>query len=371
MSMRPHPYEPTIRSTSPIRVERGSRRPSRATGSPCSKRDDQLGRLGGGRGGQLVDLLRRLLPGVLQDSALDRAPPEVLVDAVRAGLGDGDRDAPLLRRTRSTARGSGPSPGPAPAPRGRAPGPRWKPRSGPGRCPSRCSRGRWRRRRRRRAVATRCLTITGRDSDEISGYLPSYLALALQGGGHEVVGVLLPHVDHDGLDRPRGQGPVLDGVPVAALADVGGQRDDLDARAPRSSSAPPPTCPVRRCRPAPLASPRSELRSLRLSVATQSRPGAARRRASPAPPTRSVGHHHDGVVPGDGTDDVGQGRPGRGPRRPRGPNPAGCGPRPRWRTAPRPPPTPRAPAAGGPRGPPGPWAARARRRPTRRRRRGP
>ena len=33
-----------------------------------------------------------------------------------------------------------------------------------------------------RAAATRCLTITGRDSDEISGYFPSYLALALRAG---------------------------------------------------------------------------------------------------------------------------------------------------------------------------------------------
>ncbi len=38
------------------------------------------------------DLLRRLLPGVLQDAALDAAAPEVLVDGVGALLGDGDRD---------------------------------------------------------------------------------------------------------------------------------------------------------------------------------------------------------------------------------------------------------------------------------------
>src|SRR3954463_780077 len=33
-----------------------------------------------------------------------------------------------------------------------------------------------------RAAATMCLTMMGRDSDEISGYLPSYLALALRAG---------------------------------------------------------------------------------------------------------------------------------------------------------------------------------------------
>ena len=33
-----------------------------------------------------------------------------------------------------------------------------------------------------RAAATRCLTMIGRDSDEISGYLPSYLALAFSAG---------------------------------------------------------------------------------------------------------------------------------------------------------------------------------------------
>ena len=34
----------------------------------------------------------------------------------------------------------------------------------------------------RRASATRCLTITGRDSADTSGYLPSYLALATNAG---------------------------------------------------------------------------------------------------------------------------------------------------------------------------------------------
>ena len=80
-----------------------------------------------------------------------------------------------------------------------------------------------------RAAATRCLTMTGRDSDEISGYLPSYLALACRAGRHEVAGELLPAVDDDRLDRAGGQGPAADGVPVAALADVGGHGDHLDA----------------------------------------------------------------------------------------------------------------------------------------------
>ena len=83
-----------------------------------------------------------------------------------------------------------------------------------------------------RAAATRCLTMTGRDSAETSGYLPSYRALALRAGAHEVVGELLAAVDDDGLDRAGGQGPLPDGVPVAALADVGGER-----RSPRRPSS--------------------------------------------------------------------------------------------------------------------------------------
>ena len=75
--------------------------------------------------------------------------------------------------------------------------------------------------------------MTGRDRAETRGYLPSYLALARRAGDAELLGHLGPGVDHLGLDRPGGQGPVPDGLPVLAaglgrLADVDGDRDDLD-----------------------------------------------------------------------------------------------------------------------------------------------
>ena len=45
----------------------------------------------------------------------------------------------------------------------------------------------------------------------------------------EVAGELLAAVDHHGVDGAGGQGPGLQGLPVAALADVAGHGDDLDA----------------------------------------------------------------------------------------------------------------------------------------------
>ena len=80
------------------------------------------------------------------------------------------------------------------------------------------------------------------------------------------------------------------------------------------------------------------------------------------------GHHHDGVVAGHRADDVRQRGPvqGRGHhvgRTRRGAHHDQVG----ARTPPRPP-SPPAPGGGGPRGRPAPWAARARRRPSRRRR---
>src|SRR5205809_633892 len=44
-----------------------------------------------------VDLLRRLDPRVLEDSALNRSAPQVFVRTVRRTVVDGDRDPPLLR----------------------------------------------------------------------------------------------------------------------------------------------------------------------------------------------------------------------------------------------------------------------------------
>ena len=106
-----------------------------------------------------------------------------------------------------------------------------------------------------RAAATRCLTMTGRDSAETSGYLPSYRALALRAGPTKSRGVLLAAVDDDGLDRAGGQGP------LAASSSKSPPWPTSAARAitstPRSSSATAPRrrCRGRRCTPARLASP--------------------------------------------------------------------------------------------------------------------
>ena len=71
--------------------------------------------------------------------------------------------------------------------------------------------------------------MTGRDSADTSGYRPSYRALALRAGTTKSLGELLAAVDDDRLDRAGGQRPLADRLAVAALADVGGQGDDLDA----------------------------------------------------------------------------------------------------------------------------------------------
>src|SRR5205823_8213294 len=54
------------------------------------------------------------------------------------------------------------------------------------------------------------------------------LGIGLDGRRHEVVGVLLLAVDHNGFDRAGGNGPLPYGFEVAALADVGGHGNDLD-----------------------------------------------------------------------------------------------------------------------------------------------
>ena len=119
----------------------------------CRPRTRSMTSTGVGRVGRrdrpLVGVGRRRDPRVLEDAGLARAAPQVDVDRVRRGLGDRDLDAALVRRSRSPGRGSGPSRR-ASARRPRAPdrarGSRH--RSGPGRCPCRCSRGRPRRRPR-------------------------------------------------------------------------------------------------------------------------------------------------------------------------------------------------------------------------------
>jgi len=53
--------------------------------------------------------------------------------------------------------------------------------------------------------------------------------VGLEGRPAVVEGELLTAVDDDRLDRAGAARAVLDGVPVAALADVAGHGDDLDA----------------------------------------------------------------------------------------------------------------------------------------------
>ena len=151
--------------------------------------------------------------------------------------------------------------------------------------------------------------MTGRDSDEIRGYLPSYLAFASRAGATKSSAELARGVDDDGLDRPGGKGPLrVMRLPVTALADVGGEGDDLYVHLLGHPTARPQTCPDPRCRPAPLVSPRlqcslSLLDIPRSTVTEPRRPGdpaprqrqvssrtsrpdsATRRRASAAPPT--------------------------------------------------------------------------------------
>ena len=114
---------------------------------------------------------------------------------------------PTWRRGRCSRRGSGPTPAPARARRGRGRGCATTPRTAPGRCPCRCSRGRPRRRRAGAPTRTRCSTITGRDSADTSGYLPSYIAFACSAGTRTSPRELRAGVDHLDLDRAGGARP--------------------------------------------------------------------------------------------------------------------------------------------------------------------
>ena len=79
-----------------------------------------------------------------------------------------------------------------------------------------------------RAASTRCSTMIGRDSDDTSGYRPSYRALALSAGATNSLAYCSHAVDDDHLDGAGGQRPLADDVEVATLADVDGHRDHLD-----------------------------------------------------------------------------------------------------------------------------------------------
>ena len=72
--------------------------------------------------------------------------------------------------------------------------------------------------------------MTGRDSADTSGYLPSYSAFGAQRAHEDVVGEVLARVDDLDFHRTRGASALVDelGLPRFQLADVDGARDDFD-----------------------------------------------------------------------------------------------------------------------------------------------
>ena len=266
----------------------------------------------------------------------------------------GDRDAVAGGVLDGLLPGHAPAPHRAPPPRGRAPASAvdtskrtwslplpvqpWATASAP----------------KRRAASTRCLTMTGRDSDETSGYLPSYRALARRAGRHEVAGELLAAVDHHRLDRPGGQRPRrarASQSPPWPTSD--GHGDHLDAQLLDH-----PAHGHRRVEAAAVGQDHSlrhgqivssllvgSLRDVGQAgqVGAAARPPRRRRRrsatttmrvSSPATVPRMSGRPARSRAEAD---HVGRAR-------------AGCAARPGWRRRPPRRPSPRAPAAGGPRG---------------------
>ena len=205
--------------------------PSRASGHAAGECDGDLGRHGRRRGRidrPLVDVGGRRGPRVLEHAGLDRPAPEVGIDGVGRGLGDGDLDAArvgvldlLVAREahpdahrgddlEATGRG-----------RGR------RHRSGPGRCPCRCSRG-----RPRRLLALGDLDQELRDERPGQGRRQRVDALVervgLQVGPAEVGHEALAGIDDVGPCGAGADGPSLDALAKGATTDVDGQGHDLD-----------------------------------------------------------------------------------------------------------------------------------------------
>ena len=146
MSMRPTPCTPAIVSRLSISSVSGIATPLTATGTPLLELDLDIGRRVRRlrrRFGERVDIVRRLGPGILEHAALDGAPPEVLVRAVRARLWSSAPARCARARIRFPRGASCPTREPARSPESsdRARGPTR--RCAPGRCPCPCSRAQW------------------------------------------------------------------------------------------------------------------------------------------------------------------------------------------------------------------------------------
>ena len=136
--------------------------------------------------------------------------------------------------------------------------------------------------------ATRCFTMTGRESADTSGYLPSYIAFAFSAGATKSrrrtprrASTTIASI------APAAQRPLAHGVPVAVVScPTSAQRRSPRRPAPRSSSARPPRCRDLRCTPAPLASPPvSPQSSAQSSVSRpRARPSSAAGSTASAPP---------------------------------------------------------------------------------------
>src|SRR5437763_2017586 len=245
--------------------------------------EHHLDRLRRRRARQLEDLLRGLDPGVLQDAALDRTPPEILVDRVRAGLRHRDGNAEPLGVLDRLLAGEPPP-------------------------PHRSQRLEIRGERARRHLEADLVValagtavgdgvgpvLTGGGhhvpDDERTGERRHEWVLALVPGvrlqrrSHEVARELLTGVDHDRLHGAGGQRPLTEAVEVTALPDVGSKGDHLHPHL-----LPQPPHRHRRVQTAAVGQDHSlwHSHSSRRDRRAQRPARADRRRATSAPPARS------------------------------------------------------------------------------------
>ncbi len=180
-----------------------------------------------------VDVVWRRRPRVLDGTALDRLAPEVVVDGVRLLLGDGDGDLPLGRQLDAVLSAQPPDAGRGDDAEIGRQGAHTHfethlvvPLAG---APVR---------HRRCPMAPRLGNEMPDDhrarqrGDE--RVLPLVARVGLEGRHTELLGHLVAGVDDEGLDRPGGECPRADSVPVLATAvgrlpDVDRHRHDLDA----------------------------------------------------------------------------------------------------------------------------------------------
>ena len=177
MSTRPKPCALPMASIVSMSSTRPIALPSSATGLPFSKLTTTCcGSSGASLGDddELEGVLRRRHPRVLEHAALVAAPPQVLVDRVRALLGERDRDV-VRGHVVEQLLAAGPVGGARRGDDGAGsdPGCARRCRCAPGRCPCRCSRGR--RRWRRTCAPSRRASWRSAAADRAwtSGYLSS------------------------------------------------------------------------------------------------------------------------------------------------------------------------------------------------------